>query len=360
MAEMVDISCMWKDRRVLVTGHTGFKGGWLTLWLSHLGAEVTGLALAPESDRGIYTASQAYEGINSNLVDIRDPEAVCRVVQECEPEVVFHLAAQPLVRLSYHSPLLTYATNVMGTAHLLEAVRGCQSVKAVVVVTSDKCYENLEWHWGYRETDHLGGHDPYSNSKACTELVASAYRSSYFEPQASSAHTVGVATVRAGNVIGGGDWSTDRLIPDFLRSIENGQAIRIRSPHALRPWQHVLEPLSGYILLAEHLLTFPRPYSQAWNFGPADSDVKSVKWIVERLIKSWGDGASWTMDEGPHPHEATYLKLDASKAQARLGWRQRWDLEKTIESIIQWHRASLQGQDMRAVSLAQIEEYLAS
>lgn len=360
MEEMVDMSSVWKDRRVLVTGHTGFKGGWLTLWLSHLNAKITGLALAPESELGIYRAARADEGITSHIEDLRDADAVRRVVESCEPDVVFHLAAQPLVRLSYREPLLTYATNVMGTAHLMEAVRHSPSVKAVVVVTSDKCYENQEWHWGYRENDRLGGHDPYSNSKACTELVAAAYRSSYFQPEVTSGHAAGVATVRAGNVIGGGDWATDRLIPDLLRSIESGTVTRIRSPGALRPWQHVLEPLSGYVLLAEHLLREPQAYAQAWNFGPAEGDVKPVQWIVERLVATWGEGARWLLDDQLHPHEATYLNLDASLAAARLGWRPRWRLEQALDATVEWHRALRDGQDMRALSLTQIQRYLTS
>jgi CDP-glucose 4,6-dehydratase len=318
------------------------------------------LALAPESERGIYTAASVGEGITSHIQDLQDADAVRRIVEECMPEVVFHMAAQPLVRLSYQQPLLTYATNVMGTAHVMEAIRNVPSVKAVVVVTSDKCYENREWHWGYRETDNLGGHDPYSNSKACTELVAAAYRSSYFQPDAVAGHGAGVATVRAGNVIGGGDWAVDRLIPDVVRSIESGQVTKIRSPFALRPWQHVLEPLSGYLLLAEHLIREPQAYAQGWNFGPADSDVRPVQWIVERLVDVWGEGAHWVLDDQPHPHEATYLKLDASLAKDRLGWRPRWSLEQTLDAIVEWHRAQQEGRNMRALSLAQIERYALS
>lgn len=354
------MSDVWRGRRVLVTGHTGFKGGWLTLWLTHLGARVTGLALEPESERGIYMAARVGEGIDSHIKDLRDAAAVRSVVKSCEPEVVFHLAAQPLVRFSYQHPLQTYATNVMGTAHVMEAVRHTPSVKAVVVVTSDKCYENKEWHWGYRESDRLGGHDPYSNSKACTELVASAYRSSYFQPEAAGGHAAGVATARAGNVIGGGDWAVDRLIPDILRSIESESIVRIRSPKALRPWQHVLEPLSGYMLLAENLLREPQKYAQAWNFGPNENDVKPVKWIVDRLTKSWGDGARWMLDDQLHPHEATYLKLDASLATECLGWRSRWHLKEALEAIVEWHRGLCSGEDMHALSLQQIQRFLSS
>lgn len=354
------MSDVWRGRRVLVTGHTGFKGGWLALWLTQVGAHVTGLALEPESERGIYMAARVGEGLDSHIQDLRDADAVRRVMERCEPEVVFHLAAQPLVRYSYLHPLETYATNVMGTAHVMEAVRHTPSVKVVVVVTSDKCYENREWHWGYRENDRLGGHDPYSNSKACAELVASAYRSSYFQPEVPGGHSAGIATVRAGNVIGGGDWAVDRLIPDLLRSIESKTIVRIRSPHALRPWQHVLEPLSGYMLLAEHLLREPQRYAQAWNFGPKESDVKTVEWIVDCLTKAWGDGASWMLDNQLHPHEATYLKLDASLATDCLGWRSRWSLEKTLEAIVEWHQSQCSGQDMRALSLQQIQRFLAS
>jgi CDP-glucose 4,6-dehydratase len=350
----------WQDRRVVVTGHTGFKGGWLTLWLRQMGAQVTGIGLMPDSERGIYAAARADVGISSYIQDLRDAEAVRRIIIGSEPEIVFHMAAQPLVRLSYEDPLLTYATNVMGTAHVMEAVRHAPSVKAVVVVTSDKCYENREWHWGYRESDRLGGHDPYSNSKACTELVTAAYRSSYFKPNLNGGHAAGVATVRAGNVIGGGDWAADRLIPDLMRSIESGSTTQVRSPYALRPWQHVLEPLSGYLLLAEHLLREPESHAQAWNFGPEESDVRPVRWLVEQLSRTWGEGINWLVDDRPHPHEATYLKLDSSLAKARLGWRQRWCLEQTVDAIVEWHQALLEGRDMRALSLDQIGRYCAS
>jgi len=322
-----------------------------------MGAKVTGLALAPESTQGVFSAARVAQDMESHFIDVRDAAAVATLVRASEPEVVLHLAAQPLVRLSYQEPLLTYATNVMGTAHLLEAVRQCPSVRSMVVVTSDKCYDNKEWHWGYRENDRLGGHDPYSNSKGCAELVTAAYRDSYFS---LAGQTVALASARAGNVIGGGDWAQDRLIPDILRAIGTGQATPIRSPLALRPWQHVLEPLSGYLLLAEKLHGEGTAFAEAWNFGPAESDVKPVQWIVERMVQQWGDGAAWANDAAPHPHEATYLKLDASKATALLGWRARWDLATTVDSIVEWHKQQVADADMRDVSLRQIERYTAS
>lgn len=350
-------SSFWKGRRVFLTGHTGFKGSWLSLWLQGLGAEVTGFSLQPPSNPNLFETASVVNGMTSVIGDIRDGALLSRAMQAARPEVVIHMAAQALVRYSYVNPVETYSTNVMGTVLLLEAVRATSSVRAVVVVTSDKCYENKEWHWGYRENEPMGGYDPYSNSKGCAELVASAYRSSYFNPAKHAEHGVALATGRAGNVIGGGDWAGDRLIPDILRAIEKDEAVLIRSPHAIRPWQHVLEPLSGYLTLAEKLYIEGPAYGEGWNFGPADEDAKPVQWIVEQLTKQWGDGARWQLDRNPQPHEAHYLKLDCSKARGKLGWQPRWQLAHTLASIATWHRALLYGADMRAITLAQISEY---
>lgn len=347
----------WAGKRVLVTGHTGFKGGWLTLWLTSLGAHVTGLSLSPETSPNLYTLARVDQGVATILGDIRDPVLVRRVVVEARPEIVIHMAAQPLVRYSYANPLETYATNVMGTAHVLEAVRHSPGVKAIVVVSSDKCYENHEWVWGYRESDRLGGHDPYSNSKACTELVTSSYREAYFPSTDYATHGVAVASARAGNVIGGGDWSADRLIPDLIRAMERTQSVVIRNPSAIRPWQHVLEPLSGYLLLAERLYTQGTAYAEGWNFGPNDTDARPVRWIVERLTTRWAPGATWTPDQSPQPHEAQMLKLDCSKARARLGWQPRWSLSETLDRVVDWYRAAQSSSDMREFTLSQIEAY---
>lgn len=280
----------WEGKRVLLTGHTGFKGGWLSLWLQSLGANVTGYALLPPTQPSLYEVARVGDGMYSHIADIRDLDRLVAVMRETRPEIVIHMAAQPLVRYSYVNPVETYATNVMGTVNLLEAVRQVGGVRVVVNVTSDKCYENREWIWGYREHDPMGGYDPYSSSKGCAELVAAAYRNSFFNPEAFGTHGVALASVRAGNVIGGGDWAEDRLIPDFMRAIMAGRAVVIRSPHAIRPWQHVLEPLSGYLLLAQHLWTDGPAFAEGWNFGPVDEDAKPVEWIVEQLTGLWGGG----------------------------------------------------------------------
>lgn len=347
----------WKGKRVLLTGHTGFKGSWLSLWLQSMGAQVVGYALAPPTNPSLFDVAEVEKGMTSIIGDIRDLEHLRSVFAEHKPEIVIHMAAQALVRYSYVEPVETYSINVMGTVNMLEAVRGTSSVKAVVNVTSDKCYENREWAWGYRENEAMGGYDPYSNSKGCAELVTSAYRNSYFHPEKYTEHGVALATGRAGNVIGGGDWAGDRLIPDIMRAISCGKPVNIRNPHAIRPWQHVLEPLSGYLLLAEKLYEEGAEYAEAWNFGPNDEDARPVQWIVERLTKSWGEGASWTLDGGDHPHEAHYLKLDCSKAKVRLGWHPRWHLESALGAIIDWHRAFRDEKDMRELTLRQISTY---
>ncbi len=348
---------VWMGKRVFLTGHTGFKGGWLALWLHAMGAEVCGYALDPATDPSLFAVAR----IGSILTDIRgdicDGAALDRAMHGFAPEVVFHMAAQPLVRLSYADPIGTYETNVLGTARVLDSVRRTPSVRAVVSVTTDKCYENKEWLWGYRETDPLGGYDPYSSSKACAEIVSAAFRQSYFHPSQLATHGVAVATARAGNVIGGGDWSLDRLIPDLVRGFLAGEPVRIRRPHSIRPWQHVLEPLYGYIRLAEQLLTHDPKFATAYNFGPADDDAQPVGWIVEKMTGFWGDDALWILDPDPGVHEAGYLKLDASKARAELRWQPRLRLETAIEWLVAWYRAWQRGADMQAVTLEQIENY---
>jgi CDP-glucose 4,6-dehydratase len=348
----------WGGKRVLLTGHTGFKGGWLSLWLQSMGAKVVGYALAPPTQPSLFEIADVGKGITSINGDVRDLGHLRAVLAEHQPEIVFHMAAQAMVRYSYVEPVETYSTNVMGTVNLLEAVRGTGGVKAVVNVTSDKCYENREWVWGYRENEAMGGFDPYSNSKGCAELVTAAYRNSYFHPDKYHEHGVALATGRAGNVIGGGDWAEDRLIPDIMRAITQGQAVNIRNPHAIRPWQHVLEPLSGYLLLAKKLYKEGASCAEGWNFGPNDEDAKPVQWIVDSLTRAWGGGASWALDAGDHPHEAHYLKLDCSKAKARLDWQPRWRLEHTLGKIIDWQRAYQEGKDMRIFSLSQIQQYV--
>ena len=343
----------WRGKRVFLTGHTGFKGSWLSLWLQSLGAKVHGLSLQPPTTPNLFTVAEVEGGMASHTIaDIRDLGTVQRAMYAVQPEIVIHMAAQPLVRLSYAEPVETYATNVMGTVHVLESARKIPSVKAIVVVTTDKCYENKEWAWGYRENESMGGHDPYSNSKGCAELVTSAYRNSFLQSSG-----IAVASARAGNVIGGGDWAADRLVPDILRAFEDNQPITIRNPQSTRPWQHVLEPLSGYLTLAEHLYTHGQAYAEGWNFGPRDDDARSVEWIVEHMVKSWGKGASWQQDGGDHPHEANYLKLDISKAKARLGWQPRWPLGTALELITTWHQAFLAKADMKKLCLAQIQQY---
>jgi len=357
MENMVEQS-FWAGKTVLLTGHTGFKGSWLSLWLQSMGAKVVGFALDPPSNPSMFEVSKVSDGMTSIRGDIRDFSALEAVFKKHQPVIVFHLAAQALVRYSYSNPVETYSTNVMGTVHVLEASRQVGSVRAIVNVTSDKCYENREWVWGYRENEAMGGYDPYSNSKGCAELVASAYRNSFFNPIHYSKHGVALASARAGNVIGGGDWANDRLIPDIMRSIARGKPVHIRNPLAIRPWQHVLEPLSGYLLLAQKLYQEGEKFAEGWNFGPNDEDAKPVQWIVEGLIKAWGEGASWVLDEGNHPHEAHYLKLDCSKAKTRLGWHPRWHLGTALGAIIDWHQAYRVNKSMRDLSIEQIQAFV--
>jgi CDP-glucose 4,6-dehydratase len=344
----------WQGRRVLITGHTGFKGSWLSLWLEHLGANVCGVALNPPTDPNLFTQARVAQGVRSEISDIRDLERLKSIVNEYCPEIVFHLAAQALVRDSYNDPVGTYATNVLGTVNLLESVRACDSVRVVVVITSDKCYKNEEWVWAYRESDQLGGYDPYSNSKACAELVVSSYRSSFFPPAQYHKHGVAIASARAGNVIGGGDWAKDRLIPDIMRSFAAKEIVKIRRPDAVRPWQHVLEPISGYLRLAERLITGGIQYSGAWNFGPDYTNAKPVRWIVERLTKDWGEDGKWEIDTEESPHEAQSLKLDWSKASASLDWNPVLPLTEALRLTVDWYRRLNRNEDPRAVTLEQL------
>lgn len=342
----------WQGRRVFVTGHTGFKGGWLSLWLAEMGAEVHGYALPAPTNPSFYAATGLSRRLAAETIaDLRAVDQLASAIATARPEVVFHLAAQPLVRHSYDVPLETFEVNVIGTANVFEMARRVGCVRAIVAITTDKCYENRNWVWPYRENDQLGGYDPYSSSKACAELVAASYRRSFFDDSG-----IGLATARAGNVIGGGDWAIDRLLPDFLRALDAGEPLLIRSPSATRPWQHVLEPLAGYLTLAEKLHAEGGAFAEAWNFGPAEADARTVQWIVE-LLCNQVEGASWRQVGAPHPHEAATLRLDSSKAAARIGWRPCWSLETALGRTLQWHQAWRQGYDMIEVSLGQILEY---
>jgi len=320
---------------------------------------VYGYALEPPTNPSLFNEAKIDKLMTSFIGDIRDYDNLKKVMQKVQPEIVIHMAAQPLVRESYKIPIETYSINVMGIVHLLEACRNTKSVKAIVNVTTDKCYENREWHWGYRENEPMGGYDPYSNSKGCSELVTSSYRNSYFNPKDYQKHGVAVASARAGNVIGGGDWADDRLIPDFIRAISKGEEVRIRSPYSIRPWQHVLEPLTGYLTLAAKLCTEGTTYAQAWNFGPDDNDAQNVEWIMKTICDLWRDRASFSIDTNPQPHEANYLKLDCSKAKAELRWIPKWDIETTLKTIVDWNKSFLSGENMRAVTEKQIESYFA-
>jgi len=348
---MVD-AAFWHGKRVFLTGHTGFKGSWLSLWLSDMGAIVKGYALEPPTAPSLFEQAKVAELIESEIGDIRDLERLSTSMSAFNPDVLIHMAAQPLVRLSYKDPIETYDTNVMGTVKVLEAARSCQNLKAIINVTTDKCYENREWVWGYRENEPMGGHDPYSSSKGCAELVTSAYRRSFMREQ-----RIGLASVRAGNVVGGGDWAEDRLVPDILRAFEQDKPVVVRNPAATRPWQHVLEPLSGYLVLAQNLYAKPERFASGWNFGPLDEDAKPVGDILNLMVSQW-PGAKWELDNGAHPHEAGYLKLDISKARTELGWQPTWGLEKTLGKIIRWHRSWLDKGDMQSECLQEIHEYM--
>lgn len=348
----------WRGKKVFLTGHTGFKGSWLSLWLQQMGASVKGFSLEPPTTPALFDVAKVAEGMESEIGDIRGREHIKQSMIAFDPDILIHMAAQPLVRLSYIQPVETYETNVMGTIHVLEAARLCPNLKAIVNVTTDKCYENKEWEWGYREDEPMGGYDPYSNSKGCVELVTSAYRQSFF----SAENSAQLASGRAGNVIGGGDWANDRLIPDILRAFQKKEAVVVRNPLATRPWQHVLEPLSGYLVLAEALYeSYGKQglnVSEGWNFGPKDEDAQPVEWILNSMVKQWGEGADWILDKNPQPHEAKFLKLDISKAKSKLHWQPTWRLEQTLNHIINWHKAWLSGADMKKACQQEIEDYL--
>ncbi len=350
-------SSFWKGRRVFLTGHTGFKGSWLSLWLHALGAGVTGYALDPPTRPSLFHQAEVAGAVRSICADIRDFPRLKSAIAECRPDVVIHMAAQSVVRRGYEEPIETYSSNVMGTVHLLEALRQLGQPCVVVNVTSDKCYENREWVWGYRESDPLGGHDPYSNSKGCAEMVTSAFRDSYFRAEDVGHHKIAVASARAGNVIGGGDWTSDQLIPDLIRAFLAGQLCLIRSPSAIRPWQFVLEALRGYLILAERLAEDPGRFASAWNFGPAEADARTVSWIADELARSWGIGASWNKDAAVHPRESNYLRLDTSKAAAYLEWHPVLPLNQALDWIVEWYRAFQAGDDLRRLTLTQIQRY---
>jgi CDP-glucose 4,6-dehydratase len=338
----------------MILGHTGFKGAWLALWLRQLGAKVCGLSLPPE-EASLFIAAGLEGIVDNHYADIRDLDCVTEIMDEAQPEIVFHLAAQSLVRLSYREPVETYATNVMGTVHVLAAANTVKCIRSVVVVTSDKCYENREWLWAYREDEPMGGHDPYSSSKGCAELITAAWRKSYCGP---TKRNMGIASARAGNVIGGGDWAEDRLIPDCIRSLKSGQAIGIRNPSATRPWQHVLDPLCGYLILAERLTENPGSYSEAWNFGPTDEDGRPVSWIADRVVRMWGSAARWEKVEGDALQEVNFLKVDSAKARSRLGWSHTLRLDAAIDWTLNWYRQFLSGQSALTLSEGQIDQYI--
>jgi CDP-glucose 4,6-dehydratase len=354
---MLDRS-FWRGRNVFLTGHTGFKGSWLCLWLDSLGAKVTGYALPPPTEPSLFEQAGVANTIHSIFEDIRDFPRLKGAIEDCRPDVVLHMAAQSVVRTGYDDPIGTYSSNVMGTVHLFEALRQLKRPCVVVNVTSDKCYLNREWVWGYREEDPMGGRDPYSNSKGCAELVTSAYRDSFFPPESLDRHGVAVASARAGNAIGGGDWTANQLIPDLMRAFLAGDSCLIRNPSAIRPWQFVLEPLRGYLMLAERLCKEGATFASGWNFGPADTDAnKPVSWVADELVRSWGSGAAWTRDTQTHAREANYLKLDTSKARSCMDWHPLLPLNLALEWIVEWYRALSAGADLRRLTQTQIERY---
>jgi CDP-glucose 4,6-dehydratase len=348
----------WQGKRVLMTGHTGFKGSWLSLWLQSVGAELLGYALEPPTHPSLFEVARVAQGMTSVIGDVTDLAHLQQVMADFRPEIVLHLAAQSVVSTSYRDPVANYNTNVMGTVHVLEVIRQVGGVRSVVSVTSDKCYENREWVWGYRETDSLGGYDPYSNSKACAELVTAAYRDSFFNPARYAEHGVAIATARAGNVIAGGDWTADGLVADMTRALLQQQPISIRSPNAIRPWQHVLDALNGYLILAEQLYIKGSACADAWNFGPYDASVKPVGWLVDRLLAIWGEDARWELAQGGHFHEHMSLSLDSAKARFKLGWEPRLSLGDSLEQIVGWTKAYRSGADMRQVTLETIDRFM--
>ncbi|SDT95104.1 CDP-glucose 4,6-dehydratase [Polaribacter sp. Hel1_33_78] len=343
----------WKSKKVFLSGHTGFKGSWVSLWLQSMGAIVKGYSLEPNTKPNLFTEANVEENMNSEFGDIRNLNQISKSMLDFNPDILIHMAAQPLVRLSYQEPVDTYTTNVIGTVNVLEAARSCPNLKAIVSVTTDKCYENNEWDWGYRENEPMGGHDPYSSSKGCAELVTSAYRRSFF----NSEDTASLASARAGNVIGGGDWADDRLIPDILKAFEKSESVVIRNPISTRPWQHVLEPLSGYLVLAQELFENGKEYAEGWNFGPKDEDCQPVNWILDKMVSNWGEGASWELDKNNNPHEAGFLKLDCSKAANRLKWQPKWSLQQTLKLIIEWHQVYVNKGDVKEQCLTEIKKY---
>lgn len=344
----------WHQKRVFITGHTGFKGSWLSLWLQQLGAVVHGYALKEESSSAFFNVAHVVDGMLHTYHDIRDREKLLQCIQAFQPDIVFHLAAQPLVRESYLSPAETYETNVMGTVHLLESVRKTSSIRTVINVTSDKCYQNKEWCWGYREEDRLGGHDPYSNSKACAEMISQAYTQSFFQ---ESDTQCSIATVRAGNIIGGGDWAKDRLIPDAMRAFALKQPVEIRSPHSIRPWQFILDALSGYLILAQHAYQEPSMYRGSWNFGADDEQAQPVHVIMDKLVQLWGEATWYEKSSSPALHEAQYLKLDCSKSKQYLQWHPRYNLQQSLQQTLSWYQSFFQDKDMRRHSVEQIHVY---
>ena len=344
----------WKGKKVYLTGHTGFKGSWLSLWLQNMGALVKGYSLDVNTKPALFTIANVAEEMESEIGDIRDLEQLTKSMVSFQPDILIHMAAQPLVRLSYKEPVATYRTNVIGTVNVLEAARKCTNLKSIVSVTTDKCYENKERERGYKENEPMGGHDPYSSSKGCAELVTSAYRRSFF----SSPNTASLASARAGNVIGGGDWAEDRLIPDILRSFEKSEPVIIRNPLSTRPWQHVLEPLSGYLVLAQELFLNGDKFAEGWNFGPKDEDCKPVSWIIDQMVTFWGNNVSWILDKNNNLHEARFLKLDCSKASNRLKWNPKWNLQLTLKSIVDWHKHYLKGINVKNECLNEINKYI--